>query len=60
MAKFFFALSKILFASMLIMAVLAPAGAKAENVTSCIEEEGVLTCTVWVNEFEQGPTYDSY
>ena len=52
-------LSRILFASMLIMAFLAPASAQAENVTTCVEDEedDLLRCTVWVNEFEAGPTF---
>ena len=52
-------MSRILFASMLIMAFLAPASAQAENVTTCVEDEedDLLRCTVWVSEFEAGPTF---
>ena len=48
MARFFFVLSRILFASMLIMAFLAPASAQAENVATCVEDEedDLLRCTV--------------
>ena len=53
MARFFFVLSRILFASMLIMAFISPVGAQEQNVTTCVEDEedDLLRCTVWVNEF---------
>ena len=39
MARFFFVMSRILFATMLIVAFISPVGAQAENVTTCVEEE---------------------
>ena len=58
MARFFFALSRILFALMLVMAVLSPASAQENQPeTTCVEEDDLLRCTVWVNEFDNGPMF---
>ena len=58
MARFFFALSRILFALMLVLAVLSPASAQEnEPETTCVEEDDLLRCTVWVNEFDNGPMF---
>lgn len=58
MARFFFALSRILFALMLVMAVLSPASAQENQPeTTCVdqEDEGNTACTVHVNDYDNPP-----
>ena len=58
MARFFFVLSRILLASMFVMAIISPVSAQEnEPETTCVEEEDLLRCTVWVNEFDNGPMF---
>ena len=58
MAKFFFVLSRILFASMLVMALLSPASAQEnEPETTCVDQENEdnTACTVHVNDYNDSP-----
>ena len=56
MARFFFALSRILFALMLVLAVLSPASAQEnEPETTCADQEDVTACTVHVNDYSDSP-----
>ena len=58
MARFFFALSRILFALMLVLAVLSPASAQEnEPETTCVdqEDEDNTACTVHVNDYDDPP-----
>ncbi len=58
MARFFFVLSRILFASMLVMALLSPASAQEnEPETTCVdqEDEDNTACTVHVNDYNDSP-----
>jgi len=58
MARFFFVLSRILFASMLVMALLSPASAQEnEPETTCVdqEDEDNTACTVHVNDYDVPP-----
>ena len=58
MARFFFVLSRILLASMFVMAIISPVSAQeSEPETTCVEEDDLLRCTVWVNEFDNGPMF---
>ena len=58
MARFFFALSRILFALMLVLAVLSPASAQENQPeTTCVdqEDEDNTACTVHVNDYSNSP-----
>ena len=50
-------MARVLFVSMLVMAFLVPADAQAEDVTTCTEDESTLSCTIWVDEVGEGPTF---
>ncbi len=58
MARFFFVLSRILLASMFVMAILSPVSAQeSEPETTCVdqEDEDNTACTVHVNDYDAPP-----
>jgi hypothetical protein len=58
MARFFFVLSRILLASMFVMAILSPVSAQeSEPETTCVdqEDEDNTACTVHVNDYDDSP-----
>jgi len=56
MARFFFALSRILLASMFVMAIISPVSAQeSEPETTCADQEDVTSCTVHVNDYDAPP-----